>query len=54
MLAALGLLNDSPENWLGVWQQPLPCAVDGLTSLPWHAEYELPVPSQRSVTSWQR
>jgi len=44
VLAALGLLNDSPENWLGVWQRLAPCAVDNLPSLPWHAEYELPVP----------
>ena len=44
VLAALGLLDLTPQDWLGAWQALHVGEHDGLSSLPWHANYDLRLP----------
>ncbi len=42
--AALGLLDCRPRTWRGVWQAMAPEALATMPLIPWHADYDGPVP----------
>lgn len=44
VLAALSLVQRSPDDWLDVWQLLDPCSVSELPKVPWHANYQLALP----------
>jgi hypothetical protein len=44
LLAALGLLGHRPRTWRDVWQALAPEALDHMPAIPWHAEFDRPVP----------
>lgn len=44
VLAALALLESTPDTWRGVWRALAPDCLDGRCAHPWYAEYDAPVP----------
>ena len=44
VLAALGLIDHCPADWLDAWQALNPEAVEHLPSMPWHVGYDLRLP----------
>lgn len=44
VLTALALVDRTAESWLDVWQLLDPTALGRLDELPWHLDYELPLP----------
>ncbi len=44
VLAALGLVDRCPVDWLDIWQMLDPGAIERLPSMPWHVDYELRLP----------
>jgi ribonuclease HII len=44
VLAALGLVNRCPADWLDIWQMLDPGAIERLPTMPWHVDYELRLP----------
>ncbi|MGD9721916.1 MAG: hypothetical protein AB7O59_10620 [Pirellulales bacterium] len=44
VLAALGLTNRCPADWLDIWQMLDPGAIARLPVMPWHADYDLRLP----------
>src|SRR5438105_5021070 len=41
VLAALGLVDRCPDDWLDVWQMLDARAIADLPSMPWHHDYDL-------------
>jgi len=44
VLAALALADRAPVDWFELWQQLDAAALDDLPTMPWHVNYELPLP----------
>lgn len=44
VLAALGLVDRCPADWLDIWQMLEPGAIERLHSMPWHVDYDLRLP----------
>src|SRR5574340_173971 len=42
--AAWAVLGHAPRSWRGVWDLLAPTSADDLLSVPWHADYERPLP----------
>ncbi len=44
VLAALGLVNRCPADWLDIWHMLDPHAIERLPTMPWHIDYDLRLP----------
>jgi hypothetical protein len=44
VLAALGVIDRVPGDWLDIWRQLDPGSIERLPSMPWHVDYDLALP----------
>jgi hypothetical protein len=44
VLAALGLIDHCPSDWLGIWRLLDPASMERLPTMPWHVDYDLRLP----------
>lgn len=44
VLAALGLAKRCPTDWLDIWRLLDPSAIQRLPTMPWHVDYDSPLP----------